>query len=138
MSYALDQIAGFAPPTETIPFKDFLKMDWVPLPVRRGRSYISSESEMRNMSAYLVPKQPTIRSKKFDVNKVGVISLVKYATSMLPKDHDVEIMVETHPRRLVVIFYCGGFVLRFSSTIERFKVATSVPRDIAKKYRGAL
>ena len=136
MSYALDQIAGFAPPTETLSLKDFLKSGWESLPKRRG--LILGESEMRNMSTHLIPKQPTIRSKKFDVSRTGVNALVGYVVSMLPKGHNVEIMVETYPRRVVVIFYCGETVLRFASTTERFKVATSVPRDIAKKYRSSL
>ena len=135
MSYALDQIAGFAPPTEILSLKEFLKSNWEPLPERRGR--ISGESETRNISTHLIPKQPTLRTKKFDINNMGVISLVNYVNSMLPKKHNAEVVVETHPRRLVVIFYCGGFVLRFASNSKQFKVATSVPRDIAKKYRGA-
>lgn len=136
MSYALDQIAGFAPPTETLTLKDFLKSGWEPLPERRG--FISGESETRNASAYLIPKQPTLRTKKFDVNSVGVISLVNYVTSMLPKKHNVEVTVETHPRRLVVIFSYSGGIRRFASSPKQFKVATCVPRYLAKKYRNTL
>ncbi len=136
MSYALDQIAGLSPSTETLSLGDFLKSGWEPLPLRQGR--VPGESEMRNMSTHLIPKQPTIRSKKFDVSTTGVNALVGYVVSMLPKGHNVEIMVETHPRRVVVIFYCGETVLRFASNTERFKVATSAPRDIAKKYRSSL
>lgn len=136
MSYALDQIAGFAPPSETLTLKDFINSGWEPLPERRGR--ISGESETRNTSAYLIPKQPTLRTKKFDVNSVGVISLVNYVTSMLPKNHNVEVTIETHPRRLVVILSYGGDIRRFASSPKQFKVATCVPRSVAKKYRNTL
>lgn len=134
MSYALDQIAGFTLPIQTLTLKDFINSGWEPLPERRG--FISGESETRNTSAYLIPKQPTLRTKKFDVNSVGVISLVNYVTSMLPKKHNVEVTVETHPRRLVVIFSYSGGIRRFASSPKQFKVATSVPRDVAKKYRN--
>jgi hypothetical protein len=136
MSYALDQIAGFAPPSETLTLKDFINSGWEPLPERRGR--ISGESETRNTSAYLIPKQPTLRTKKFDVNSVGVISLVNYVTSMLPKNHNVEVTIETHPRRLVVILSYGEGIRRFASSPKQFKVATCVPRSVAKKYRNTL
>ena len=136
MSYALDQIAGFAPPSETLTLKDFINSGWEPLPERRGR--ISGESETRNTSAYLIPKQPTLRTKKFDVNSVGVISLVNYVTSMLPKNHNVEVTIETYHRRLVVILSYGGGIRRFASSPKQFKVATCVPCSVAKKYRNTL
>ena len=136
MSYALDQIVGFAPPSETLTLKDFINSGWEPLPERRGR--ISGESETRNTSAYLIPKQPTLRTKKFDVNSVGVISLVNYVTSMLPKNHNVEVTIETYHRRLVVILSYGGGICRFASSPKQFKVATCVPRSVAKKYRSSL
>lgn len=134
MSYALDQIAGFAPPTETLSLKDFLKSDWEALPVRQGR--IPGETEMRNMSSKLVPRRPIIRSKKFDVSRNGVSSLVSYVQSMLPKGHKFEVTVETHSRRLNVTFYYAGIKRMFSSNKNEFKVATCVPRSIAKSYRG--
>lgn len=61
MRYALDQIAGLSPPTETLSLEDFLKSGWEPLPGRRGR--ISGESEMCNMSTHLIPKQPTMKHR---------------------------------------------------------------------------
>lgn len=136
MSYALDQIAGVTPRTETLSLKEFIAAGWEPLPERRGR--ISGESEMRNTSAYLIPKPPTLRTKKFSVDNAGVTSLVNYVTSMLPKNHNVEVTIETHPRRLVVVFSYGEGIRRFASSPKQFKVATCVPRDLAKKYRNTL
>ena len=136
MSYALDQIAGFAPPTETLSLKDFLKSNWEAMPERRGR--ILGESETRNMSSRLIPQRPIIRSKKFDVSLSGVSSLVGYVQSMLPKDHKIKVTVETHPRRLVVTFYYSGGRRTFSSSTKNFSVATCVPRNIAKDYRSTV
>lgn len=136
MSYALDQIAGVAHRTETLSLKEFIASGWEPLPERRGR--VVGESETRNTSAYLIPRPPTLRTKKFSVDNAGVISLVNYVTSMLPKKHNIEVVVETHPRRLVVTFFYGEGVRRFSSSPKEFKVATCVPRSIAKEYRNTL
>lgn len=137
MSYALEQIAGVAPRTETLSLKEFIASGWEPLPERRGR-IIAGESETRNTSAYLIPQPPTLRTKKFSVDNAGVISLVNYVTSMLPKKHNIEVTIETHPRRLVVIFSYGEGIRRFASSPKQFKVATCVPRSVAKEYRNTL